>query len=121
MGKYCYPREFTSVLRQLHDGMQTQVLDNGKLSQPFPVSFGVKQAYQLALTLLSLMLSAVLTDNIRERLVGINIRYQLDGFRRLPDSSKHQGQISLYTSSKISHFLTSALLTPPQRPICKTV
>ena len=60
--KFGCPDKFTSIVRQLHDGMVAKVLDNGEESEPFPVTNGVKQGCVLAPTLFSLMFSAILTD-----------------------------------------------------------
>ena len=43
MSKFGCPDRFITMVRQFHDGMQAQVLDNGELSTPFPVTNGVKQ------------------------------------------------------------------------------
>ena len=62
MSKFGCPDKFIQVVRQLHDGMQAQVLDDRKSSTPFPVTNGVKQGCVLAPTLFSMMFSAMLTD-----------------------------------------------------------
>ena len=45
--------KFTTMVRQFHDGMMVKVLDDGEESKPSPVSNGVKQGCELALTLFS--------------------------------------------------------------------
>ena len=79
MSKFGCPDKFIQVVRQLHDGMQAQVLDDRKSSTPFPVTNGVKQGCVLAPTLFSMMFSAMLTDAFREANPGLYIRYRTDG------------------------------------------
>ena len=50
------------MVRQSHDGMQARVQNDGEYSKPFPVTNGVKQVCVMALTLLSMVFSAMLTD-----------------------------------------------------------
>ena len=59
--------------------MQARVQDIGEMTEPFPVSNGVKQGCVLAPTLFSLMFSAMLTDAFRDGDVGIVVRYRTDG------------------------------------------
>ncbi|XP_063584669.1 uncharacterized protein LOC134762229 [Penaeus indicus] len=54
--KFGCPTRFTGIVRQFHDGMMARVLDDGELSEAFPVTNGVKQGYVLAPTLFSMML-----------------------------------------------------------------
>ena len=42
MAKYGCPQKFITIVQQLHNGMLARVQDNGEISQPFPVSNGVK-------------------------------------------------------------------------------
>ena len=92
MAKYGCPRRFIAIVRQLHDGMLARVQDNGEVSEPFPVSNGVKQGCVLAPTLFSLMFSAMLTDAFRDTDVGMGIRFRTDGsifnLRRLQAKTK---------------------------------
>ena len=78
IAKYGCPWKFVTTVRQLHDGMLAKVQDNGEISQPFPVSNGVKQGYVLAPTLFSIMLSAMLMDAFRDTDVAISINYHTD-------------------------------------------
>ena len=69
------------MVRQIHDGMLTRVLDNGDTSEAFPVINGVKQGCVLVPTLFGTMFTAMLTDafcNDEEN--GMSIRCV--GFRR---------------------------------------
>ena len=92
MSKFGCPDKFIQVVRQLHDGMQAQVLDDRESSTPFPVTNGVKQGCVLAPTLFSMMFSAMLTDAFREANPGMDIRYRTDGrlfnLRRLQAKTK---------------------------------
>ena len=92
MSKFGCPDKFIQVVRQLHDGMQAQVLDDRESSTPFPVTNGVKQGCVLAPTLFSMMFSAMLTDAFREANPGLDIRYRTDGrlfnLRRLQAKTK---------------------------------
>ena len=92
MNKFGCPDHFVHMIRQFHDGMQAQVLHDGELSSPFPVTNGVKQGCVLAPTLFSIMFSAMLTDAFQDSDPGINIRYRTDGglfnLRRLKAKTK---------------------------------
>ena len=85
-------------MRQFQDGMLAQVQNDVGFSDPFPATNGVKQGCVLALTLFSMMFSAMLTllsrmdgDN------GIPIRYRFDGklfnLRWLQAKSKVQTEV----------------------------
>ena len=52
MSKFGCPDKFIQVVRQFHDGMQAQVLDDRESSTPFPITNGVKQGCVLAPTLI---------------------------------------------------------------------
>ena len=82
------------MLRQFHDGMLVRVQNDGDISDPFPVTNGVKQSCVLSSTLCSMMFSAMLTDAFQDGDNGISIRYRFDGklfnLRRLKAKSKVQ-------------------------------
>ena len=78
MSKFGCPERFVKIVRQFHDGMMVQVLDDGNASDPFPVTNGVKQGCVLAPTLFSLLFSAMLMDAFRDTSPGIPIRYRCD-------------------------------------------
>ena len=59
--------------------MLARVQDSSEISQPFPVSNGVKQGCVLAPTLFSIVFSAMLMDAFRDTDVGISINYHTDG------------------------------------------
>ena len=90
--KFGCPGKFIQVVRQLHGGMQAQVLGDREYSTPFPVTNGVKQGCVLAPTLFSMMFSDMLTDAFREANPGMDIRYRTDGrlfnLRRLKAKTK---------------------------------
>ena len=67
------------MVRQLHDGMQTHVQNDGEYSEPFPISNGVKQGCVMALTLFSMMFSAMLSDAFHDCDAGFPIMYRFDG------------------------------------------
>ena len=92
MSKFGCPGKFIQVVRQFHDGMKAQVLDDGESSTPFPFTNGVKQGCVLAPTLFSMMFSAMLTDAFRDSSPGMDIRFRTDGklfnLRRLQAKTK---------------------------------
>lgn len=55
--------------------MMARVQDNGEMSHLFSVSSGVKQGCVLAPTLLSVMLSVMLTDSLKNTDVAIGKNY----------------------------------------------
>ena len=67
------------------------------VSDPFPVTNGVKQGCVLASTLFSMMFSAMLTDAFHDGDNGTPIRYRFDGkffnLRRLQAKSKVQTEV----------------------------
>ena len=62
MTKFSYPAKFIANVRQFHDGMFARIKNDGEFSDPFSVTNGVKQGCVQALTLFSMMISAMLTD-----------------------------------------------------------
>ena len=56
------PDKLTALISCFHDGMQARVQENGDASDPFQVSNGVKQGCVLALTLFSILSSAIATE-----------------------------------------------------------
>ena len=79
MAKFGCPPRFIAMVRQLYDGMQTRVQNDGEFSEPFEVRNGVKQGYVMAPTLLSMMFSAMLMDAFQDSDTGFPIRYRFDG------------------------------------------
>ena len=62
------------MVRQFYDGMLARVQNDGKFSDPFPVTKGLKQGCVLASTLFNMMFSAMLTDAFQGGDNGIPIR-----------------------------------------------
>ena len=119
MAKYGQPRKFIAMIRQFHDGMLARVQDNGETSAAFPVSNVVKQGCVLALTLVSLLFSAILTDAFKELNGGAGMRYKyhesLFNLRRLKQEPRFQ-QIP----STSSCLLIIAPSTLPAKRTCNT-
>ena len=96
MAKFGCPAKFIAMVRQFHHGMLARFQNDGKFSDPFLVTNGVKQGCVLASTLFSMMFSAMLTDAFQE-VTGIPIRYHFDGKlfnqRRLQAKSKVQTEV----------------------------
>ncbi|BHF69629.1 hypothetical protein SprV_0301267500 [Sparganum proliferum] len=72
------------MVLQFHDGMIARVIDNGAVSEAFAVTNGVNLDCVLALTLFSLMLSAILLDayldeRLRSRLSATTVTELLYG------------------------------------------
>ncbi len=59
--------------------MMVKVLDDGDESEAFPVTSGVKQGCDLAPTLFSMVISAMLTDAFHDCQDGLHIRFRADG------------------------------------------
>ena len=53
MTKFGCPPRYITMVRQLHDDMHVLVQNDGELSQPYPVTIGVKQDCSLAAILFS--------------------------------------------------------------------
>ena len=79
MAKFGCPAKFIAMVWQFHDGMLARVQNDGKFSDPLPVTNGVKQGCVLASTLFSMMFCAMLTDAFQDSDNGIPIRYRFDG------------------------------------------
>ena len=121
MAKYGCPQKFIAIVQQHHDGMLATVQDNGDISQPFPVTNGVKQGCVLAPNLFSIMFFAMLTDAFRDTDIGISINYHTNGsvfnLRRLQAKTKVTHQILSMTSC-LPMIVLSTLL---QKLTCNTV
>ena len=88
------PRRFLNMVIQLHEDQRGQIRLEGDLSEPFPISNGVKQGCVLAPTLFSIFFSMMLKQ-VNEDLEdedGVYVRYRLDGslfnLRRLQAHTK---------------------------------
>ncbi|VDL94338.1 unnamed protein product [Schistocephalus solidus] len=58
MQKFDCPERFMHMVHQFHDGITAHATDNRTASEAFAVTNGVKQGYELAPTLFSLMFPA---------------------------------------------------------------
>ena len=79
MAKFGCPAKVKAMVRQFHDGMLARVQNDGEFSDPFPVTYGVKQGCVLASTLFNIMLSAMLTDAFQNGNKDISISIALTG------------------------------------------
>ena len=86
------PPKFLDMLKQFHTGMMARVADNGSMSDPFPVSNGVKQGCVLAPTLFSILFAAMLHEASTGLDRGVHIQFRTDGrlfnIRRLKSQTK---------------------------------
>ena len=93
------PPKFLQMVIQLHENQRCQARLNGDLSEPFPISNGVKQGCVLAPTLFSIFFSMMLkqaTEDLDDD-EGVYVRYRLDGslfnLRRLHAHTKTQERL----------------------------
>ena len=95
---------FINMVRQFHDRMMAHVLDNGKIWRDFLVNTGMKQGCVVPPTLLSMMLSAMLSDAFSQGDAGVEICCRTDGNLYRPGGPKVTTRVSLTTTSVI-HYL----------------
>ena len=92
LSKLGCPPKFVRAIQSFHDGMMASVVENGDVSDPFPVTNGVKQGCVLAPTLFSLLFAEMLSAALSQTDAGITIRYRTDGrlldLRRLKADTK---------------------------------
>ena len=97
MSKFGCPTKFIAMVRQFHVGMLARVQNDGKFSDPFPLTNDVKQGCVQIPTLFSVMVSAILTTAFQDGDNGIPMRYRFDGklfnLRRLQAKSKVQTEV----------------------------
>jgi hypothetical protein len=90
MKRFGCPPAFVRMVRLFHEGMNARVSDQGELSDPFPVTNGVKQGCVLAPTLFSMVFSAMLAHT--DAPFDVSIRHRMDGglfnLRRLQAKTK---------------------------------
>ena len=90
------PPKFLQMVIQLHENQRGQVRLNGDLSEPLPISNGVKQGCVLEPTLFSIFFSMMLKQATKDLDddEGVYVRYDLDGslfnLRRLQAHTKTQ-------------------------------
>lgn len=93
------PPKFLQMVIQLHENQRSQIRLNGDLSEPFPISNGVKQGCVLAPTLFSIFFSMLLKQATVELDddEGVYVRYRLNdrvfNLRRLQAHSKMQERL----------------------------
>ena len=92
LSKLGCPPKFISMVRSLHDGMMARIIENGDVSDPFPVMNGVKQGSVLAPTIFSLLFAEMLSAAPAKTSAGTTIHYITDGrffdLRRLKANTK---------------------------------
>ena len=79
MAKFGCPPRYIAMVWRFYDGMQARVQNDREYSEPFSVTSGVKQGCNMAPTLFSMMVSAMLTDAFQDDDAGFPIRYRFDG------------------------------------------
>ena len=94
LSKLGCPPKFISMVRSLHDGMMARVIENGNVSDPFPVTNGIKQSCILAPALFRLLFTELLSAALAKTSSGTTIRYRTDGrfvdLRRLKANTEEQ-------------------------------
>ena len=83
MRKFGCPPKFVEIVRQLHQDMQGKVLNEGNLSDAFPVKTGVKQGCVLAPTLFSIFLCGFLSTVTTELTEGVSVEYRIGGLMNI--------------------------------------
>ena len=78
LARFGCPDDFVMLIRSLHDGMVGRVCHQKALSDPFPITGGLKQGCVLAPTCFSLYLAAMLNE-IPPETPSIDVRYRMDG------------------------------------------
>lgn len=93
--KHGCPPTFVDIVCFFHDGMVASVIVSGFLSDPFPVTNGVKQGCVLTPTLFNLMFTRMLLMALSCTSAGITMSYRTDGHffdrRRLKAKTKVLG------------------------------
>ena len=77
MAQYGYATLSLAKVRKFHDGTQVRVWNNGEYSEPFLVTYRVKQGCVMAPTLFSVTFYALLTDTFKDCDAGFPIRTAL--------------------------------------------
>ena len=73
------PPKLVSMIRLFHDGMTSQVLSNGNVTNAFVISNGVKQGCVLAPILFNVFFPCRLSHAVQDLEKGVNICYRLNG------------------------------------------
>nr|VZI24417.1 unnamed protein product [Spirometra erinaceieuropaei] len=77
--KFDCPKQFTQMVRQLHDGMMARIADNGPVSEALAVINRTKKDCVIAPTLFSLMSSTMLMCIYRDERPGVLVAYRTGG------------------------------------------
>ena len=72
------PPDFVTLVSSLHEGMVGRICHQNSLSDPFPITGGLKQGCVLAPTCFSLYMAAMFNE-IPPEAPSIDIRYRMDG------------------------------------------
>ena len=78
LARFGCPTDFITLVRSLHEGMVGRVYHQNTLSNPFPITGGLKQGCVLAPTCFSLYMAAMFNE-IPPGAPSIDVRYRLDG------------------------------------------
>ena len=73
------PPKLVSMIRLFHDGLTSQVLSNGNVTDAFVISNGVKQGCVLPPVLFNVFFPCMLSHAVQDLEKGVYIRYCLDG------------------------------------------
>nr|VZI21087.1 unnamed protein product [Spirometra erinaceieuropaei] len=79
MLKFGCPMRFTNMIRQLHDGIIAQTIDNGALLETSEVASRMDQGCVSVLILLNLLFCVMLANVYHEELSGVNVDYRVEG------------------------------------------
>ena len=121
MTKFGGPAKFIAMVRRFEDGMLARVQNDGKFSDPFPVTNGVKQDCVLASTLFTMMFRAMLTGafifNLRRLQAKSKVQTEVpdeflfseDMARGAPTEEKMQKDVNQVSDSCDSYDLTISI------------
>ena len=76
LAKFGCPSKLINIIKQLHDGMMGRVCADGKESDGFEVTAGVKQGCVIAPSLFSLFFAAMLKEATEDMPQGVSIRFR---------------------------------------------
>ena len=77
----CLSQRFQQIVMQLHENQYDKIRLNGDMSEPFPITNGVKQGCVLATILFSIFFSMMLKqviDDLDDE-DGVHVKYRMDG------------------------------------------
>ena len=94
LAKFGCPSKLTNIIKQLHGGMMGRVCADGKESDGFDVTAGIKQGCVIAPSLFSLFFAAMLKEATEEMPQGVTIRFRngsIFNLSKLKASTKETG------------------------------